>query len=101
MIRRMLALALLVVVVQVAHAAALSPSQGDDASAPDTADALIDLNTATASDFAQLPGIGPTRAQAIVDEREKRKFRRVEDILRVPGIGRKTFARIRGLIRVQ
>ena len=39
--------------------------------------------------------------QAIVAERERRRFRRVEDIMRVPGIGRKTFVRIRPEIRVR
>ena len=64
-------------------------------------DARININEAAASQLVRLPGIGPSRAAAIIDEREKRRFRRVEDIMRVPGIGRKTFARIRASIRVQ
>jgi competence protein ComEA len=64
-------------------------------------DDRININEAGPEELVRLPGIGPTRAQAIVAEREKRRFRRIEDIIRVPGIGRKTFARIRDSIRVR
>jgi len=64
-------------------------------------DARININEAGVDDLVELPGIGPSRAQAIIAEREKRRFRRVEDIMRVPGIGRKTFGRIRASIRVR
>ena len=74
------------------------PEQG-----PPTAeqDLRININEAGVDQLVQLPGIGPTRAQAILDEREKRRFRRIEEIMRVPGIGRKTFGRIRSSIRVR
>lgn len=64
-------------------------------------DERININEASAKELVQLPGIGPSRAEAIIAEREKRAFRRIEDILRVPGIGRKTFSRIRHAIRVR
>lgn len=64
-------------------------------------DERININEAGVDELVQLPGIGPSRAQAIIAEREKRRFRRIEDIMRVPGIGRKTFGRIRASIRVQ
>lgn len=67
----------------------------------DEQDTRININEADANALIALPGIGPARAEAIIAEREKRRFRRVEDIMRVPGIGRKTFARIRGSIRVR
>lgn len=63
-------------------------------------DTRININEAGVEELVTLPGIGPSRAEAIVLERKKRQFRRVEDIMRVPGIGRKTFSRIRGSIRV-
>ena len=74
------------------------PSQGPPTAAQDT---RININEAGVDELIELPGIGPSRAQAIVAEREKRRFRRVEDIMRVPGIGRKTFGRIRASIRVR
>ena len=64
-------------------------------------DLRININEAGAEQLTALPGIGPSRAQAIIAERQKRRFRRPEDIMRVPGIGRKTFSRIRALIRVR
>jgi competence protein ComEA len=64
-------------------------------------DPRININEAGVDELVRLPGIGPTRAQAIIAEREKQRFRRIEDILRVPGIGRKTFGQIRHAIRVQ
>jgi competence protein ComEA len=74
------------------------PDQGPPSVEQDT---RININGASADVLVQLPGIGPSRAQAIIAEREKRRFRRIEDIIRVPGIGRKTFGRIRHAIRVQ
>jgi competence protein ComEA len=64
-------------------------------------DTRININEADTDALVSLPGIGPARAEAIVAEREKRPFRRVEDIMRVPGIGRKTYLRIRASIRVR
>jgi competence protein ComEA len=74
------------------------PEQGPPTADQDT---RININAADTDVLVRLPGIGPSRAQAIVAEREKRRFRRIEDIMRVPGIGRKTFARIRHSIRVR
>jgi len=64
-------------------------------------DHRVNINEAGSEELVQLPGVGPARAQAIIAEREKRRFRRIEDILRVPGIGRKTFDRLRHSIRVR
>ena len=62
---------------------------------------VVTLNTATAEDLAHLPAIGPTRARAIVEDRRRRgPYARLEDLLRVPGIGAKTIERLRGRVRV-
>lgn len=59
------------------------------------------LNLATTDDLHRLPGVGEKRALAIVALREKLgHFRRVEDLLRVRGIGRATLRRLRPLLRV-
>lgn len=54
----------------------------------------LDPNHADARALAALPGIGPARAAAIVAERERRPFRDVADLRRVPGIGPVTLQRI-------
>jgi competence protein ComEA len=59
------------------------------------------LNTASVEELARLPGIGPVRARAIVEDRVRRGlFRRLEDLERVAGIGPGTVAALRGRVRV-
>ena len=62
----------------------------------EAAEALIDLNRATAKELERLPGIGPQIAARIVAYREQNgAFKRVEDITKVKGIGAKTLERLR------
>lgn len=63
------------------------------------AQAVINVNTATAEQLDELPGIGPSRAAAIVTARSRRPFRRLADLLRVPGIGRATLERLAPYVR--
>ncbi|MGO9641055.1 MAG: ComEA family DNA-binding protein [Candidatus Acidiferrales bacterium] len=61
----------------------------------------IDLNTATAEQLEQLPGIGPKIAEAIVAFREKSgPFRRVEDLLAIRGISKRKLNAIRPYVKV-
>ncbi|HEY8429081.1 MAG TPA: helix-hairpin-helix domain-containing protein [Sandaracinaceae bacterium] len=61
---------------------------------------VVNIQTATVEQLQLLPGIGPSKAQAIVAFRERRAFRRVEDLMRVRGIGRATFRRLRPMLTV-
>jgi competence protein ComEA len=64
-------------------------------------DGKVVLNLATESDLRHLPGIGVVRARAILALRARLKhFGRVEDLLKVKGIGRRSLARLRPLVRV-
>jgi len=56
--------------------------------------AALDLNRATADHLEVLPGIGPARARAILIARADRPFCRVEELVRVPGIGPATLGRV-------
>lgn len=61
----------------------------------------IDLNRATAQDLTQLPGVGEAIAKRIVDFREQHgPFKRVEDLMKVKGIGEKSLKKIRPYIRI-
>lgn len=60
---------------------------------------LIDINRATAAELDALPGVGPSTAQKIVDDRETNgPFATPEDLMRVPGIGAKKFDALRDLV---
>lgn len=62
---------------------------------------LVNLNTASPSELAALPGIGPRTAQLIVEHREKNGgFKKVEELMHVRGIGEKSFLRLRELVTV-
>ncbi len=63
------------------------------------AQAALNVNTATVAELDSLPGIGPSKAAAIVAARTRRPFRRLSDLLRVPGIGRATLERLAPLVR--
>ena len=56
----------------------------------------IDPNRAGPEDLELLPGVGPALARAIVSDRERNgPYRTADDLLRVPGIGARTLARLR------
>lgn len=78
---------------------AAAAASADEAAAP-SADGVVNIQTASADELQRLPGIGPSKAQAIIQFRERTPFRRVEDILRVRGIGRATFRRLRSMLSV-
>jgi competence protein ComEA len=61
----------------------------------------IDLNRAGADELTSVPGIGKTLAQRIVEFREQHgPFKRVEDLMKVKGIGEKSFEKIRPYVKV-
>lgn len=68
---------------------------------PNVNPTLIDVNTATADELTQLPGIGPVKAQAIVAHRQdKGAFATVEDLLDVKGIGPATLNKVKSYVTV-
>ncbi len=56
----------------------------------------INLNTADVTELQNLPGVGPKKAELIIQYRqEKGSFSKIEDLTEVQGIGEKTFAKIK------
>jgi competence protein ComEA len=63
--------------------------------------AAINLNTATKDELIALPGIGPAKAQAILDYRGAHgPFKTVEELKDVKGIGAKRFEKLKGELTV-
>jgi competence protein ComEA len=56
---------------------------------------VVNVNTASPDQLQLLPGIGPAKARNIVAYRTKHPFRTVEELVRIKGIGRKMFRRLR------
>jgi hypothetical protein len=60
----------------------------------------IDLNTATANDLQQIPGLDPLLASRIVSYRKKHGFSSVDELVHVEGLDRSMFQQIRGFLMV-
>ena len=87
------------------HVPRVGETSVDHAGNADTAGAtqsgLLDLNTASASDLDNLPGIGQSFADRIIEYRTSNgPFASVEDLQKVKGIGAALFAKIAPLVSV-
>ena len=76
-------------------------AQAQSGSVAPSEEGVVNVNTATADELMRLPGIGPSKAAAILALRGRlagQRFGRVEDLLRVRGIGRVTLRKLRALV---
>ena len=82
-------------------AQASTPGAGPVAAGGPAGAGPVDLNTATAEQLEALPGVGPATAAAILDyRREHGRFRSVDELLDVRGIGEAKLAALRPKVRV-
>ncbi len=80
---------------KVLHSQSTNPS--DEAYNPD---GKLDINTATVQQLQLLPGIGESTAQNIIFYREENgKFKTIEDLLNISGIGPAKFEKIKPYIK--
>jgi competence protein ComEA len=63
--------------------------------------AKVNINTASQDTLDALPGIGPVKAQAIVEARKEKRFETIEDIMKVRGIKEGEFGKIKDMITVK
>src|SRR4051812_1393714 len=78
----------------------ITPSQPEAPARPSAA-GEIDLNSADVASLDALPGVGQSRALAVVRFRQANgPFRAVQDLARVPGFGPGALKRLQGLVRV-
>jgi comEA protein len=62
----------------------------------------ININLAYSADLQRLPGIGRVTADRIIEYREQNNgFEKIEDLMKVRGIGAKKFGKIKDLITVE
>jgi competence protein ComEA len=67
----------------------------------DTGNQLLNINKATEMELQTLPGIGPSKASAIIEFRESNGgFKEIEELKNISGIGEKTFEKLASLISV-
>jgi competence protein ComEA len=67
-----------------------------DRATPLVAKFQVDVNRADWPELIQLPGVGQTLAERVVAERDLNgRFRSVDDLARVPGIGPRTLERMK------
>jgi competence protein ComEA len=63
---------------------------------------LININTATSEELQKLPGIGTTRAQAIIDFRVKNGlYKNIDELLSIPGFYPSIFEKIKDMVTVE
>ncbi len=62
---------------------------------------VVNLNEATVAQLDLLPGVGAKAAQRIITWREKRAFKRIEELVRVKGFGKKRFLQLKPYLTLQ
>ncbi|MED1874085.1 helix-hairpin-helix domain-containing protein [Brevibacillus borstelensis] len=90
-------------------ASAVSPSASASASgsssgsaSPSAAGKGVNVNTATLEELMTLPGVGESRAKAILEYRTKKGgFRSPDELKQISGIGAKIYERMKDQIRIQ
>lgn len=76
-------------------------TRGEDEPPAASEGGVVNLNTATQAELESLPGIGPSKARAIIEYREAHgPFRRAEDLQDVKGIGPKTWEALEDKVTV-
>ncbi len=61
---------------------------------------VLNLNTATAAQLDQMPGVGPKAAERIIAYRTKTPFTRPEDLVKVKGFGKKKLEKLKAHLTV-
>ncbi|PLR72699.1 MULTISPECIES: helix-hairpin-helix domain-containing protein [Bacillus] len=75
-------------------AQAISAASGEDG--------MVNINSAGSEELQDIPGIGPSKAAAIIEYRETEgPFQSLEDLMQISGIGEKTFEKLKSYIKLK
>jgi competence protein ComEA len=97
MFRHCLPALVIVSLVAAAPHAAAQTARATSSAAFSTA--VVNINTASASELEALPGVGAKTAARIVEYRQKNgPFKKVEELMNVRGIGEKNFLKLKAQI---
>lgn len=61
----------------------------------------VNINTASESELDLLPGVGPSIAKKVIAYRKSKKFGEITHLMRIRGIGRKTFSKLKPFLAVE
>ncbi|MEN8701062.1 helix-hairpin-helix domain-containing protein [Bacillus infantis] len=65
-------------------------------------DGMVNINSAGSEELQDIPGIGPSKAAAIIEYRETEgPFQSLEDLMQISGIGEKTFEKLKSYIKLK
>ena len=77
------------------------PIKGQDVSSASSSSGKVNINTANETELDSLPGIGPAKAVEIIKYREENgKFKSIEEIKNIKGIGEASFEKLKDSIKV-
>jgi len=76
-------------------------SETDRFDAANTVEGQVNINTASAAELELVPGIGPATSARIIAYRNERPFQQRNHIMRIKGVGQKTFAKIKDYLIVE
>ena len=62
---------------------------------------VVNINTASVEELQLLPGIGLSKAKAIIKHRNKSSFSEVEDLAKVKGIGKALLSKVRSRVTLK
>lgn len=64
-------------------------------------DGQVNINTASQAELELLPGIGPSIAGKMISYRKDHEFEQLNHVMRIKGIGKKTYAKIKPFLKLE
>lgn len=79
----------------------VEPEKFSDSKPKQLPNERININTCSKVELMKLPGVGEATAMKIVEQREKELFKLPEDIMKIKGIGKKKYEKMKDYIKIE